>query len=131
MGVRNQYDGSSGYELRGKTLGLYGFGMTIKSYDPFMTPEQIAARGAIPVNSVEELFECQIVSLHIPFTPQTKECINGALMRKMPKNAIVVNSARPEVIHEDDLLAMFDERADFGYVADVLPKNIDAIKAKL
>merc|ERR1719263_654753 len=108
-----------------------GFGMTIKSYDPFMTPEQIAARGAIPVNSVEELFECQIVSLHIPFTPQTKECINASLMGKMPKNAILVNSARPEVVHEGDLLAMFDRRPDFGYVADVLPKSMDAIKAAL
>jgi D-3-phosphoglycerate dehydrogenase len=143
--IRNQYDGSSGWELRGKTLGLYGcgnvstymiyiakgFGMEVKSYDPFMTPEQITAKGAVPVSSVEALFECQVVSLHIPFTPETKQCINGALMRKMPKNAIVFNSARPEVIHEDDLLALFEARADFGYVADVIPKNMDAIKAKL
>merc|ERR1719281_1506436 len=96
--IRNHYDGSSGYELREKTLGLYGcgnvskymiliaqgFGMTIKSYDPFMTPEQISARGATPVSSVEELFECQFVSLHIPFTEQTKNCINSALMSKRP-----------------------------------------------
>merc|ERR1719199_1435429 len=143
--IRNQYDGSSGFELRGKTLGLYGcgnvstymiyiaqgFGMTIKSYDPFMTPEQITAKGAVPVSSVEELFECQFVSLHIPFTPETKQCINSALMGKMPKNAILVNSARPEVVHEDDLLAMFNIRKDFGYVSDVLPKNYDAIKTAL
>jgi D-3-phosphoglycerate dehydrogenase len=143
--IRNQYDGSSGWELRGKTLGLYGcgnvstymiyiaqgFGMTVKSYDPFMKPEQITAKGAIPVNSVAELFECQIVSLHIPFTPETKQCINGALMRKMPKDAILVNSARPEVVHEDDLLAIFAARADFGYVSDVIPKNYDAIKTAL
>jgi D-3-phosphoglycerate dehydrogenase len=143
--IRNQYDGSSGYELRGKTLGLYGcgnvsnymiyiakgFGMTIKSYDPFMKPDQIEAKGAIPVTSVEALFECQIVSLHIPFTPETKQCINSKLMGKMPKDAILVNSARPEVVHEDDLLAMFNIRKDFAYVADVLPKNMDAIKAAL
>jgi len=49
----------------------------------------------------------------------------------MPKNAILVNSARPEVVHEGDLLAMFDRRPDFGYVADVLPKSMDAIKAAL
>jgi D-3-phosphoglycerate dehydrogenase len=143
--IRNQYDGSSGYELRGKTLGLYGcgnvstymiyiaqgFGMTIKSYDPFMKPEQIKAKGAIPVTSVEALFECQIVSLHIPFTPETKQCINSVLMGKMPTNAILVNSARPEVVHEDDLLAMFNIRKDFGYVSDVLPKSYDAMKAAL
>jgi len=143
--IRNQYDGSSGFELRGKTLGLYGcgnvstymiyiaqgFGMIIKSFDPFMTPEQIEKKGATPVSSVEELFECQFVSLHIPFTPQTKNCINSALMGKMPKNAVLINSARPEVVHEDDLLAIFESRPDFGYVADVQPKNLDAIKAAL
>jgi len=143
--IRNQYDGSSGFELREKTLGLYGcgnvstymiyiaqgFGMKIKSFDPFMTPEQISAKGATPVSTVEELFECQFVSLHIPFTPQTSKCINSALMSKMPKNAVLINSARPEVIHEDDLLATFESRPDFGYVADVIPKNMDAIKAAL
>jgi len=143
--IRNQYDGSSGFELREKTLGLYGcgnvstymiaiakgFGMVVKSYDPFMTPEQISAKGATPVSSVEELFECQFVSLHIPLTDQTKNCINSSLMGKMPKNAVVINSARPEVVHEDDLLAMFEARPDFGYVADVIPSNVDAIKAAL
>jgi len=96
-----------------------------------LKPDQIKARGAEPVSSVEELFECRIVSLHIPFTPETKQCINKARMSKMPKNAILVNSARPEVVHEDDLLEMFESRPDFGYVADVIPKNIDTIKAKL
>jgi D-3-phosphoglycerate dehydrogenase len=52
-------------------------------------------------------------------------------MGKMPKNAVVINSARPEVVHEDDLLAMFEARPDFGYVADVIPSNVDAIKAAL
>jgi len=143
--IRNQYDGSSGFELRGKTLGLYGcgnvslymiliakgFGMDVKAFDPFMTPEAIANRGATPVGSVEELFECQFVSLHIPATEQTKNCINSSLMGKMPKNAVLVNSARPEVVHEDDLLAIFAARPDFSYVADVVPKNVDAMKAAL
>merc|ERR1712185_860552 len=108
-----------------------GFGMVIKSYDPFMKPDQISSKGAQPVSSVEELFECQFVSLHIPFTEQTKNCINSTLMGKMPKNAILINSARPEVVHEDDLLSMFDARADFSYVSDVIPKNMEAIKASL
>jgi D-3-phosphoglycerate dehydrogenase len=143
--IRNQYDGSSGFELRGKTLGLFGcgnvstymiliaqgFGMVVKSFDPFMTPEQISAKGATPVSSVEELFECQFVSLHIPATEQTKNSINNALIGKMPKNAVLVNSARPEVVHEADLLAMFEARPDFSYVSDVVPKNMDAIKAQL
>jgi D-3-phosphoglycerate dehydrogenase len=143
--IRNQYDGSSGYELRGKTLGLYGcgnvstymiyiaqgFGMICKSYDPFMPPEAISKKGATPVSSVEELFECQFVSLHIPFTDQTKQCINSGLMSKMPKDAVLINTARPEVIHEDDLLATMEARKDFAYVADVVPKNVERIKAAM
>merc|ERR1712202_122921 len=95
--ARNHWDGTSGYELRGKTLGLYGCGnvsrfvieiakgfkMDVKAYDPFLTPEQIEASGASPVSSVDDLFNCQIVSLHCPATPETTKSINGALLGKM------------------------------------------------
>lgn len=46
----------------------------------------------------------------------------------MPKDAVLINSARPEVVHEDDLLATFEARKDFSYVSDVIPKNMEAIK---
>merc|ERR1719265_2410435 len=118
--ARNHYDGTSGYELRGKTLGLYGcgnvskcvitlakgFGMDVCSYDPFLTPEQITAAGATPVGSVPELFKCNFVSLHIPATPETTKSINKELMEAMPSPAVLVNTARKEVVNEDDLAAV-------------------------
>jgi D-3-phosphoglycerate dehydrogenase len=131
--IRNQYDGSSGYELRGKTLGLYGcgnvskymiflakgFGMEVSAFDPFLKSEQIAAMGATPLKTVEDLFKNQFVSLHIPATKETTKSINGAKMALMPKNAVLLNTARKEVVDEADLIATMKERADFTYISDV------------
>jgi D-3-phosphoglycerate dehydrogenase len=50
-------------------------------------------------------------------------------MSKMPKNAVLVNTARPEVVHEDDLKKMLMERKNFSYVADVPPKNLSDLLA--
>jgi D-3-phosphoglycerate dehydrogenase len=133
MNARNHYDGSSGYELTGKTLGLYGcgnvsrfmiklakgFGMEIFSYDPYLKDEQIEAAGAKPVGSYQELFDCQFVSLHIPATDETKNSINGELLMRMPKNGVLINTARKEVVCEDGLKATFESRPDFCYLADV------------
>merc|ERR1712159_524274 len=136
--ARNHWDGSSGYELQGKSLAVYGFGavarnlhriakafgMTFSAYDPYLTKEQIEAGGAIYCAKVEELFNSQFVSLHCPATAETKNSINYALLSKMPKNAVLVNTARPEVVHEADLKRVLEERKDFAYVADVPPKNL-------
>merc|ERR1712080_303702 len=127
------------------TLGLYGCGnvsrfvievakgfkMDVKAYDPFLKPEQIEACGASPVSSVEELFTCQIVSLHCPATPETTKSINGALLSKMPANAVLVNTSRKEVIHEEELKATFANRADFAYLADVMPDCASELKEQL
>jgi len=136
--ARNHWDGSSGYELLGKSLAVYGFGavarnlhriakafgMTFSAYDPYLTKEQIEAGGAIYCEKVEDLFTSQFVSLHCPATDETKSSINYALLSKMPKNAVLVNTARPEVVHEADLKRVLEERKDFAYVADVPPKNL-------
>jgi D-3-phosphoglycerate dehydrogenase len=143
--ARNHYDGSSGYELRGKTLGLHGcgnvskymielakgFAMDVCAYDPFLTPEQITAAGAKPVSSVKELFNCNFVSLHIPATPETKQSINKELLSAMPSPAVLVNTARKEVINEDDLAAVLQERKDFTYLADVAPDALKSIQEAL
>jgi len=136
--ARNMWDGSSGYELMGKTIAVYGFGavarnlhriakgfnMTFSAYDPYLTKEQIEGAGAKYCSKVEELFDSQFVSLHCPATDETKNSINYALLSKMPKNAVLVNTARPEVVHEADLKKLLEERKDFSYVADVPPKNL-------
>ena len=105
-----------------------GFGMDIYGYDPFVTKEAMEADGVKWVETVEELYtKCQYVSLHMPSNAQTKKSINYDLLSKMPKGATLVNTARKEVIDEDGLLKMFNERPDFKYVSDVEPDNKSVI----
>ncbi|MBQ2978892.1 MAG: 3-phosphoglycerate dehydrogenase [Bacteroidaceae bacterium] len=145
MMARNQYDGTSGTELKGKTLGIHafgqvgrnvariaqGFGMEVYAYDPFCPADAIAAAGVKPVESVEELYRnCQYVSLHIPATAETKNSINYSLTSIMPKGAMLVNTARKEVICEEDLVRIMEERADFRYTSDIAPANLDELKEK-
>ena len=136
MAVRNMYNGTSGTELMGKKLGIHaygnvgrnvariakGFGMEIYAYDAYCPDEVMLAEGVTPLHSAAELYAaCNIVSLHIPATPETKASINKALLSQMPKGAVLVNTARKEVIHEDELIQFMQERQDFRYVTDVMP----------
>lgn len=138
--VRNFYNGKSGSELKGKKLGILafgnvgrnvariakGFGMDIYAYDAFCPKEAIEAAGVHAVANQEELFTtCDVVSLHIPATPETKQSINAALVGKMKKNAILVNTARKEVINEEELLALMQERTDLKFITDIKP-DMDA-----
>jgi len=143
VSARNNFDGTSGFEISGRTIAFYGFGavaravhklclgfgMTVYAYDPFIPNEAIAEAGAIPVDTVEELFQAQYVSLHVPLTDETKDSINKSLLSRMPKGGTLINTARPEVVNEADLLELFSERPDFCYLSDVAPKNKDDIKA--
>jgi D-3-phosphoglycerate dehydrogenase len=138
MAARNNYDGTSGTELSGKKLGIHaygnvgrlvakiakGFGMEIYAFDAFVPAESIKADGIIPVASVEELYSiCQYVSLHIPATAETKKSINNSLLSKMPKGATLINTARAEVINEEELAKIMVERPDFKYYSDIEPKD--------
>lgn len=136
LAARNNFNGTSGTELRGKKLGLHafgyvgkavasiaaGFGMEIYAYDPFVDKKTIEAEGIHYLDNASELYKtCQYISLHMPATAQTKKSINFELLSVMPKGATLVNTARKEVIDEEGLLQMFNERADFKYVSDVEP----------
>lgn len=142
--VRNFYNGKAGTELLGKKLGILafgnvgrnvariaqGFGMDICAYDAYCPKEVIEQAGVKAASSQEELFEqCDIVSLHIPATPETKESINYELVSKMKKGGIVVNSARKEIIDEAGLLRLLAERDDLRYITDIKP-DADAEFAK-
>ena len=135
-GFRNLYNGTSGSELKGKKLGIHaygnvgrnvariakGFGMDIYAFDAYCPAEVIEKDGVKPLSSVEELYStCQIVSVHIPATPETKNSINLALAGKMPKGAMLVNTARKEVIDEVSLIGLMEERSDFRYLTDIMP----------
>ena len=134
--VRNFYNGTSGTELMGKKLGIHaygnvgrnvariakGFGMEVYAYDAFCPKEVIEKDGVKALDSAEELYKtCQVVSLHIPATAETKNSINYALLKDMPKGAMLVNTARQEVINEAELIKLMEERADFKYITDIMP----------
>lgn len=134
--VRNFYNGKAGTELKGKKLGILafgnvgrnvariakGFGMDVYAYDAFCPKVVIEQAGVTAVNSQEDLFKnCDIVSLHIPATPETKQSINYDLVNLMEKGGIVINTARKEVINEPELIKLLAERTDLKYITDIKP----------
>ncbi len=136
--IRHQFDGSTGIELRNKTLGIHGygyigklvaqiakgFGMIVHAYDPFVGQEIVEKDGIAYEKNIEDLYKkCQFVTLHIPANDQTKNLINYQLLSLMPQGATLVNTARKEVIDEAGLLKMFDERKDFQYASDIASGN--------
>ncbi|HSV87879.1 MAG TPA: NAD(P)-dependent oxidoreductase [Bacteroidales bacterium] len=143
--IRGGFSGASGTELREKTIGIHaygnvgkyvaaiakGFGMRIMAFDPFVKKEDIERDGITAVGSVEELYKkCQFVSLHIPANEKTKKSINYDLLKLLPKNGMLVNTARKEVIDEEGLLKLMEERPDIRYVSDVAPDSKTVFETK-
>ena len=143
--ARNQFNGSPGTELLGKTLGIHaygnvgrrvaaiarGFGMTVYAFDPFINPKGITNDGVKVVGSEIELYDtCQYVSLHIPANEQTIKSINEGLMAVMPDNPVLVNTARKEVIDEVSLMKVLQARDDFRYASDIAPDCAGEISGK-
>lgn len=142
---RNQFTPTAGSEISGKRLGIQAFGnvgrlvgkkaealgMTVLATDPFVPAEKIAAAGAKPVATVKELYaESDFVSVHIPATPETIGSIGYDLITSMPKGAVLVNTARKEVIDEAGLEKALEDRPDLKYVTDVAPDNLAVLKEK-
>ena len=136
--VRNFYNGKTGTELKGKKLGILafgnvgrnvariakGFGMDVYAFDAFCPASAIEAAEVTPVASRDELFEkCDIVSLHIPATDETRNSINYDVVTKLPKNGILINTASKEVIDEEGLIKALAEREDLKYIADIAPER--------
>lgn len=134
--ARNKLNGTAGTELKGKKLGIHafghvgslvgeiakGFGMEIYAFDPFVAKEKIESYGVKAVDTEEELYSlCQYISLHIPANEHTRNSINYNLLSRMPKGATLLNTARKEVIDENDLVKVFNDRGDFKYVSDIAP----------
>lgn len=134
--VRNFYNGKAGTELKGKKLGILafgnvgrnvariaaGFGMEVAAFDAYCPKEVIEAAGVKAVGSQEELFKtCDIVSLHIPATAETKGSINYELVGMMKKGGILINTARKEVVNEAELVKLLAERTDLKFITDIKP----------
>jgi D-3-phosphoglycerate dehydrogenase len=142
---RNFYNGSSGIELRGKTIGIHaygnigrivgmiakGMGMDVYAHDPYVDKVIIENDGIKYVKDVKDLYKmCQYVSVNLPANKDTKESLNFDLLSLMPSGATLVNTARKELVHEPSLLKIFSERKDFRYVTDVAPDCQEQIKAE-
>ena len=143
---RNQFTPGTGRELKGKTVGIHaygnvgrlvamiaknGFGMNVIAFDPFVPAEKMAADGVKAVATIEELYaNSDFLSLHIPATEQTKNSIGYKLVSSMPKGACLVNTARKEVINEDELIKVLAEREDLKYVTDIAAVRMDEMKEK-
>ena len=141
--VRNFYNGKAGTELMGKKLGILafgnvgrnvariakGFGMEVYSYDAFCPTEAIEAAGVHAVKSQDDLFKtCNVLSLHIPATPQTVKSIDNRLVNLLPKKGILINTARKEVINEEELLKLMSEREDLKFITDIKPDADEEFK---
>lgn len=141
--ARNHFNGKSGHELMGRRLGLLafgnvgrnvariakGFGMEVSAYDAFVPAEAIEKEGVHACKDQKELFEISdVLSLHIPATPETIKSINYDIVNLMPKGGILVNAARKEVIDEEGLLKLMNEREDLRYIADIMPDMDEEFK---
>ncbi len=145
MAVRNMYAGTSGSELKGKTLGIHafgqvgrnvarianGFGLETSALDPYCPDDVMKEAGVKPLHSLQELYsQNKFVSVHIPATPETKGSIGFDLISLMPHGGVLVNTARKEVIDETGLAKALEMRPDLKYVADIRPDNADELMAR-
>ena len=145
MMCRNMYNGTSGTELKGKTLGIQAFGqvgrnvariargfeMNVSALDPYCPDTVMEEAGVTPLHSVEQLYrENKVVSIHIPATPETRGSIGYDLIASMPKGGLLINTARKEVIDEEGLIRALEARQDIKYAADVAPERAAEMKEK-
>ena len=145
MAARNMYSGTSGFELKGKHIGIQafgqvgrnvariakGFGMDVEALDPYCPDSAMEEAGVKPVHSTEELYKNNLfVSIHIPATKETIGSIGYDLINLMPKGGVLINTARKEVIDEEGLARVLNDRPDLKYVADVKPGNAEMLEEK-
>lgn len=134
--IRGGFSGNTGSELRGKTMGLHafgnvgkyvadiarGFGMDIYAYDPFVSERVMKNNSAKQCIYIDEMYsKCQYISIHMPLNEITRKSVGYELLRKIPQNGVLVNTARKELIDEDGILRVFEERRDLCYLSDIEP----------
>ena len=123
----------SSRELKGKTIGLIGFGLIAKkvsilarvfnvqiiAYDPFVDPS-VGNEFNTKLLDINEIFKLSdIISIHLPYSETTKNLLNYEAFKKMLKQPIIINSSRGSIINEEDLLKAYDEKLISGFALDV------------
>ena len=129
-----------GTKVTGKTLGLigmgriaqamahkshFGFNMKIIFFDPYFDNEDVIKKfEATKLNSIDEvLSQADFVSLHCPSTKETKGLINKETISKMKKSAYLINTARGDIVNENDLVEALKEEMIMGAGLDVYEKE--------
>ena len=135
-----------GSELNGKVLGIIGmgnigsavgvrtaaFGMTILGYDPFLNADQIRQRGAEPVSLNDLYARADLITMHIPLTPETRNLINGQAIGLMKRGVYLICAARGGAIDETALLNALESGQIAGAALDVFstePPGLTALVA--
>ena len=135
--VNHQWDKYKfvGRELRGRTLGILGFGrigqlvaglahafkMNIVAYDPFLPDEKFGENNATKMETIEELLKvAAYVTIHMPLLPTTKNLINAESIATMKSDCIVLNMARGGIVNEQDMYEALKAGKIGGYATDVM-----------
>ena len=127
-------DAHKQFELYGKKAGIIGLGrigrdvaslctgigMKVAGYDPFLTKEQIEGMGYEYFADAEQLMEqCDVISIHVPLTPETENMVRKEQFQKMKKTAIIINCSRGGIINEADLIEALNSGEIAGAGLDV------------
>jgi D-3-phosphoglycerate dehydrogenase len=135
FGLREMFSGKSGGELRGRTLGLHGFGyvaqnvfriaralgMKVIVYTRY-SKEAAAAIGLKNTHSLEELYrKSDVVSIHVPAKGEHIRSVSYDVLKELDEHALIINTARKEVINEEDLLHIMEQKPGIKYLTDVEP----------
>lgn len=135
--VNHQWDKYKfvGRELRGRTLGILGFGrigqlvaglahafkMNIVAYDPFLPDEKFGENNATKMETIEDLLKvADYVTIHMPLLPTTKNLINAKSIATMKPDCIVLNMARGGIVNEQDMYEALKAGKIGGYATDVM-----------
>ncbi len=135
LGIRELFSGKPGGELRGRTLGLHGFGFVARNvfriaramgmkvivYTQY-SKDAAAAIGLKVTHSLEELYEkSDVVSIHVPAKGEHIKSVSYKVLKHLKDGSILVNTARKEVINEPDLVKLMGKKQGVKYMSDVTP----------
>ncbi len=136
FGIREMFSGKPGGELRGRTLGLHGFGyvarnvfriaramgMKVIVYTRY-SKAAAAAIGLKVTKSLEQLYEkSDVVSIHVPARGEHIKSVSYEILKHLKDDAVIVNTARKEVINEPDLVKIMEEKPNIKYMSDITPE---------
>ena len=120
--------------IKGRTLGLIGignvgrevckraiaFGMKVIACDVFLTAEEIAAIGAVKIETAQEIAkQADIISLHVPAIKETIKMVNKEFLALLKPDAVLINTARGDLVVEEDLIERLEKVKGFWYGSDV------------